>query len=138
MDQLFAALGDGTRRGIVAMLSDGRERAVGDLAAPFRMTLPAVTKHLRVLEDAEVVTSEKRGRVRWCRLRPQRMQPAIAWIEYHRRFWEQRFDELEVFLEETAPAAPGEPAAPPPSPSAHPSAPDQPSAPSSAIPHQPR
>jgi len=120
LDALFTALGDGTRRGIVAMLSDGRDHAVGDLAAPFRMTLPAVTKHLRVLEDAAVVTSEKRGRVRFCRLQPKILRPVMDWLEHHRRFWEQRFDELETYLEETdperEPAAEPPPAVPPPPP----------------------
>jgi DNA-binding transcriptional ArsR family regulator len=117
LDALFTALGDGTRRGIVAVLSDGRDHAVGDLAAPFRMTLPAVTKHLRVLEDAAVVTSEKRGRVRYCRLQPRILRPVMDWLEHHRRFWEQRFDELETYLEETDPdrdaAADLPPAVPP-------------------------
>lgn len=98
LDALFAALADRTRRGMVEALADGGERAVSELAAPWRMSLPAAAKHLRVLEEAGLVVSRKRGRVRWCRLRPERLAPVVDWLAHWRAFWSGRLDELERFL----------------------------------------
>ena len=109
LDQIFAALGDSTRRGIVAMLGDGRERTLGELAAPWRMSLPGVSKHVRVLEAATLVASEKRGRVRWCHLRTERLRPAADWLAFYQRFWSDRFDELDQFLTDANRPKPTEP-----------------------------
>ncbi len=108
LDSIFAALGDGTRRGIITMLGDGRERTLGELAAPWRMSLPAVSKHIRVLETAALVGSEKRGRVRWCHLRPERLRPAAQWLAFYQRFWTDRLDELDRFLNNPNQPAPTE------------------------------
>jgi DNA-binding transcriptional ArsR family regulator len=100
LDSTFSALSDATRRGILAKLAQG-ETSVSDLAAPYKMSLPAVSKHLRVLEDAGLVTRHKDGRVHRCRLVAEPMKTAAEWIEYYRQFWEQQFDSLARYLEES-------------------------------------
>jgi DNA-binding transcriptional ArsR family regulator len=95
----FAALSDVTRRGILARLVQG-ESSVSELAAPYKMSLPAVSKHLRVLEDAGLVTRHKDGRVHRCRLVAEPMKDAAEWIERYRQFWEHQFDALADYLEE--------------------------------------
>ncbi|MFQ5600912.1 MAG: ArsR/SmtB family transcription factor [Candidatus Krumholzibacteriia bacterium] len=97
LDRTFAALADPTRRAIVARLAQG-EASVSELADPFRVSLPAITKHLSVLERAGLVESRKIGRVRRCRLQPKPMRRASEWIELHRHFWQQRFDALDRYL----------------------------------------
>jgi DNA-binding transcriptional ArsR family regulator len=100
LDATFAALADPTRRAIVARLARG-EAAVSDLAGPLPMSLPAVLKHLSALERAGLVQGDKRGRVRHCRLEPAPLSEAVAWITRHHRFWEERFQALDRYLEAT-------------------------------------
>ena len=102
LDQTFAALSDATRRAIVARLAEG-EAAISDLAEPFEMSLTAVSKHVRVLSEAGLVTVEKRGRARFCRLEGEAMKPAAEWIGDYRRFWEGRLEALGRYLAEDAP-----------------------------------
>jgi DNA-binding transcriptional ArsR family regulator len=101
LDATFAALSDATRRGILARLALG-EASVTDLADPYDMSLPAVSKHLRVLERAKLVERRKDGRVHRCRLIAEPMKGAADWIERYRKFWEQQFDSLARYLEESA------------------------------------
>lgn len=98
LDDTFAALSDPTRRAILERLGRG-EATVSELAKPAEMSLTGLKKHLRVLEEAELIVTEKRGRSRHCRLGPQRLEDAGAWIEEFRRGWEQRFDQLEEIIE---------------------------------------
>ena len=102
LNAVFSALADPTRREILARLSEG-EASVTELAEPFEMSLPAVSKHLGVLEDAGLLTREKDGRVRHCRLVPEPMQDALEWIARYGRFWEAQFDSLERYLSESRP-----------------------------------
>lgn len=97
LDATFSALGDGTRRAIVARLADG-EATLSDLAAPFDMSLTAVSKHLRVLSDAGLVDIEKRGRTRHCRLRGAPIKEAVDWLSKYESFWIDRFDALARHL----------------------------------------
>lgn len=99
LDAVFFALSDSTRRAILKRLADG-ELPVGELAEPFDISLPAVSKHLRVLRRAGLVAQEKDGRVRRCQLVAEPMQEAAAWIAQYRRFWEERFDALAVYLDQ--------------------------------------
>ena len=98
LDAIFSALGDPTRRAILARLAQG-EASVGELAAPHAMSLPAVSKHLRVLETAGLLRKEKEGRVIHCRLEAVPLRDAAAWIAEYRRFWEARLDTLAGYLE---------------------------------------
>lgn len=101
-DQLsatFAALADPTRRAILARLASG-ETTVNELAAPFEMTLSAVTKHLKVLEGAGLITRGRDAQRRPCRLAAQPLQEASDWIEQYRAYWEQRFDNLDTYLDQ--------------------------------------
>jgi DNA-binding transcriptional ArsR family regulator len=100
LDATFAALSDATRRGILARLAQG-EASISDLAVPYDMSLPAVSKHVRVLERAKLVARRKDGRVYRCRLAAGPMKDAVRWIEHYRQFWEQQFDALARFLEES-------------------------------------
>src|SRR5580698_11257482 len=100
LDSTFAALSDATRRGILARLARQGETSVSELAAPYKMSLPAVSKHLRVLEDAGLVKRHKDGRVHRCRLVAEPMKDAAEWIERYRQFWEHQFDALADYLEE--------------------------------------
>jgi DNA-binding transcriptional ArsR family regulator len=98
LDASFAALSDATRRGVLEQL--GRvDASITDLAQQFDMTLTGMKKHVGVLEGAGLVTTEKVGRVRTCRLGPRRLEDETAWIERYRRLWEARFDELEKVVE---------------------------------------
>lgn len=102
MDHLsltFSALADPTRRAILARLAEG-ETTVTELAAPFAMTLPAVTKHLKVLERAGLVIRGREAQWRPCRLDAKPLQQAVGWIEQYRQFWEERLDRLEDYLRE--------------------------------------
>jgi DNA-binding transcriptional ArsR family regulator len=98
----FAALADPTRRAILKRLAGG-ERSVTELAAPFRMTLPAVTKHLKVLEKAGLIRRGRRAQWRPCRLEAAPLKEASEWVAQYRRFWEDRFDRLEDYLREVQP-----------------------------------
>lgn len=99
LDVPFAALADGTRRGVLEHL--GRSDAsITDLADRFEMTLTGMRKHVAVLEDAGLVTTEKVGRVRRCRLGVRRLDEVEEWIESHHRRWDERFRHLDQVLEE--------------------------------------
>lgn len=100
LDATFAALADPTRRAILARLARG-ESSVMELAEPFDISLPAILKHLRVLEEAGLLGRQKDGRVNRCRLLVKPMKDAAAWIEHYRKFWEQQFDALARYLDET-------------------------------------
>jgi DNA-binding transcriptional ArsR family regulator len=100
LDTAFAALADGTRRGILERLGRG-SASISDLAESFDMTLTGIKKHVSVLEDARLVTTEKVGRVRTCRLGPRRLEDEQAWIAKYQRTLEQRFDHLERLLRRT-------------------------------------
>jgi DNA-binding transcriptional ArsR family regulator len=104
LDATFAALADPTRRAILARLALG-EATVGELAAPFEVSLPAISKHLRVLESAGLLRREIDGRVHRCRLAPDPMKDAAGWIESYRAFWESQFDGLVKYLEATGQSA---------------------------------
>ena len=93
----FAALADPTRRAILARLALG-EATVTELAKPFDMSLPGVSKHLRVLEDAGLIVKGRDAQFRPCRLEPARLRDVSAWVEQYRRLWEERFDRLDDFL----------------------------------------
>ena len=95
----FAALADPTRRAILARLISG-ERPVTELAAPFAMSLPAVSKHLKVLERAGLIARGREAQWRPCRLEARPLKDAFNWLEHYRRFWEQSFDRLEDYLGE--------------------------------------
>jgi DNA-binding transcriptional ArsR family regulator len=99
LDDSFAALSDATRRGVLEQL--GRSDAsITDLAGQFHMTLTGMRKHVGVLEQAGLVTTEKVGRVRTCRLGPRRLEEETAWIERYRQLWDSRFDELDRLVEQ--------------------------------------
>lgn len=98
LDSTFAALSDATRRGILAQLASG-EASVTELAKPYDMSLPAVSKHLRVLESAGLVARSKDGRVHRCRLEAAPMKSAADWIAHYRQFWEAQLDSLQRYLE---------------------------------------
>jgi DNA-binding transcriptional ArsR family regulator len=95
----FSALADPTRRAILARLALG-ESSVTDLAAPFEMSMPAVSKHLRVLERAGLVERSRDAQFRPCRLRADPLQQAAGWLEQYRRFWEESFDRLDDYLQQ--------------------------------------
>src|SRR6187455_424135 len=97
LSRTFAALADPTRRRILEDLAHG-DRCVTDLARPYRMSLPAVSKHLRVLERAGLLRRKRRGRVHELKLEAKPMQKAQQWIEEYRRFWEQNLDRLDAYL----------------------------------------
>ncbi|MEO8575153.1 MAG: metalloregulator ArsR/SmtB family transcription factor [Gemmatimonadales bacterium] len=99
LDLTFAALSDPTRRAILSMLASG-EKSVTDLAEPFRMTLPAVSKHLKVLQRAGLVSQSREAQWRPCRLEAEPLKDAAAWIEHYRQYWEQSFDRLDEYLHE--------------------------------------
>lgn len=103
MDAVFSALGDPTRRAILARLAQG-ETSVSALAEPHAMSLPAVSKHLRVLENAGLVSREKAGRVVRCRLEHDPLKGAADWIAAYRRFWQDQLDALAGYLESVGPA----------------------------------
>ncbi len=99
LDASFAALSDATRRGVLEQL--GREDAsITVLAVKFHMTLTGMKKHVGVLEDAGLVTTEKVGRVRTCKLGPRRLEDETAWLESYRQMWDARFDELQLVVDE--------------------------------------
>src|SRR5579862_2578281 len=99
LDASFAALSDATRRGILERLGRA-DASITDLAEKFHMTLTGMKKHVGVLEQAGLVTTEKIGRVRTCKLGLRRLEEEAAWIERYRRLWASRFDELDEVVEE--------------------------------------
>ena len=100
LDGAFAALADQTRRGILERLGRG-EASISDLAAKFEMSLTGIKKHVSILEDASLLTTEKVGRVRSCKLGPRRLEDESAWISAYQQMLAERLDHLEAFLERT-------------------------------------
>jgi len=99
LDAGFAALSEATRRGVLEQLGRA-DASITDLAETFHMTLTGMRKHVGVLERAELVTTEKVGRVRSCKLGPRRLVDETAWIERYRQLWDARFDELDRVVEQ--------------------------------------
>jgi DNA-binding transcriptional ArsR family regulator len=99
LDASFAALSDATRRGVLERLGRA-DASITDLAEKFHMTLTGMKKHVGVLEQAGLVTTEKVGRVRTCKLGPLRLEEETAWIEGYRQLWDARFDELDNVIDE--------------------------------------
>ena len=99
LSSTFAALADPTRRAILARLASG-EKSVNDLAEPFEMSLPAVSKHLKVLESAGLITRGREAQWRPCRLDAAPLKDIANWVERYRKFWEQSFDRLDAYLRE--------------------------------------
>ena len=99
LDASFAALSDATRRGVLEQLGRA-DASITDLAEKFHMTLTGMKKHVSVLEVAGLVTTEKVGRVRTCKLGPRRLEEETAWIDRYRQLWAARFDELDDVIEE--------------------------------------
>jgi DNA-binding transcriptional ArsR family regulator len=97
LDATFSALADPTRRAILARLARG-EASVNELAAPFDMSLPAISKHLKVLERAGLITRTRDAQWRPCRIEPAPLVAAVDWIEQHRKTWESRLDRLDAYL----------------------------------------
>jgi DNA-binding transcriptional ArsR family regulator len=95
----FAALADPTRRAILSRLARG-ETSVTELARPFKISLPAVTKHLKVLQRAGLITQSRQAQWRPCKLEPKPLQDVSVWVEQYRQFWEASFDRLENYLRE--------------------------------------
>jgi DNA-binding transcriptional ArsR family regulator len=95
----FSALADPTRRSILARLARG-EASVTELAAPFKMSLPAISKHLKVLERAGLIARGREAQWRPCRLEPEALKTVADWVEEYREFWEERFDRLDAYLQE--------------------------------------
>ena len=99
LDASFSALSDATRRGVLEELGRA-DASITDLAETFHMTLTGMRKHVGVLERADLVTTEKVGRVRTCKLGPRGLEDETSWIERYRRLWDTRFDELDNVVEE--------------------------------------
>jgi DNA-binding transcriptional ArsR family regulator len=98
LDRAFSALADPTRRAIVSHLCDG-PKSITELSEPFELALPSLLKHVRVLEQAGLLSSEKTGRIRTCRLEPHTLQFTEVWIRQHISIWEQRLDRMEAHIE---------------------------------------
>src|ERR1700750_1562546 len=99
LDASFSALSDATRRGVLEQLGRA-DASISDLAERFHMTLTGMKKHVGVLEQAGLVTTQKEGRVRTCRLGRRGLQVAAVWLEQHRRLWAARFDDLDKVIDE--------------------------------------
>jgi DNA-binding transcriptional ArsR family regulator len=99
LSETFGALADPTRRAILARLASG-EASVTELAAPFDMSMPAISKHLKVLERAGLIARGREAQWRPCRLDPRRLREVFDWVEHYRRFWEESFDRLDEYLQE--------------------------------------
>lgn len=97
LDHTFGALADPTRRAILVRLAQG-EATVGELAKPFDISLPAISRHLKVLEEASLISNERDGKHRRCRLKPEALAAAADWLEFHRRFWIGSFERLDAHL----------------------------------------
>ena len=97
LDDTFAALANATRRGILARLAEG-EASVNDLAAPFDLTLPAISKHIKVLERAGLVTRGRRAQCRPCALEATTLAEVSTWAEQYRPIWEARFDRMDSYI----------------------------------------
>jgi len=101
LDHIFHSLSDATRRAVIAQLANGPAR-IGDLAQRHHMALPSFMKHIRVLEESEIIISRKRGRIRTCELRSEALTAAQDWLERERRIWGARLDQLDAFVETLA------------------------------------
>ena len=99
LSMTFAALADPTRRAILARLAEG-EATVKELAEPFNMSLPAISKHLRVLERAGLISQGRKAQWRPCKLETAPLEDAAAWMEQYRHIWEARFDQLDTYLQD--------------------------------------
>ena len=99
LDRAFAALADRTRRAILARLATG-EAGVTELAEPFQMSLPAVSKHLKVLEKAGLITRSPHAQWRYCRLQPEPLKQVADWVGNYARFWEESYERLDEYLED--------------------------------------
>jgi DNA-binding transcriptional ArsR family regulator len=99
LNATFAALADPTRRAILARLASG-EASVLELAEPFDISLPAISKHLKVLEHAGLISRSRDAQRRPCRIEGDALRDATAWMEQYRRFWDERFDQLDDYLKE--------------------------------------
>jgi DNA-binding transcriptional ArsR family regulator len=99
LDRAFAALADPTRRAILARLALG-EAGVTELAEPFRMSLPAVSKHLKVLERAGLITRTNQAQWRYCRLEPAPLKKVADWVGDYQRFWDESYERLDEYLED--------------------------------------
>lgn len=108
LDAVLAALSDPTRRAIVGRLAEG-EATVLELAEPFTITLPAISRHLKVLEHAGLISRARNGKQRPCRLRPEPLAEVAAWAEHTRSAWEHRLDRLEAHLAAHHPHQPDRP-----------------------------
>ncbi|MEL6840566.1 MAG: metalloregulator ArsR/SmtB family transcription factor [Pseudomonadota bacterium] len=97
LDRVFAALSDATRRGMMAQLSKG-DANVSQLAEPYAMSQPAISKHLKILENAGLIERTKIGRETWVRARPEKAEEAAEWIKHYATFWQQRFDAVDHIL----------------------------------------
>src|SRR5215467_5551689 len=97
LDLAFAALADPTRRAIITRLASG-EATVKELAKPFAISLPAVSRHLRVLERANLIRQERERQFRRCRLNPEGLQAASEWLDFYQRFWSESFERLDEHL----------------------------------------
>lgn len=106
LDRVFGALADPTRRAILARLTQG-DAGVLEVAGPFPMSQPAVTKHLRVLERAGLISRRRSARHRLCRLEPARLKQLSDWVGSYREFWEESFDRLDELLQELGPTRDG-------------------------------
>src|SRR5579864_7782428 len=99
LSETFGALADPTRRAILGRLASG-EASVTELAAPFEMSMPAISKHLKVLERAGLISRGREAQWRPCRLQAAPLQDVAGWVEHYRKFWEQSFDRLDDYLRE--------------------------------------
>jgi DNA-binding transcriptional ArsR family regulator len=99
LDQTFGALADPVRRAILVRLARG-EASVGELAKPFEISLPAISRHLKVLERASLITNERHGKERRCALKPQALTAAREWLDFHERFWSGSLDRLDAHLKQ--------------------------------------
>jgi DNA-binding transcriptional ArsR family regulator len=99
LDYTFSALADPTRRALLARLAEG-EATVGELARPFAISLPAISRHLKILEEASLISNERHGKHRLCRLRPEALAGATEWLDFYRRFWSESLKRLDAYLRE--------------------------------------
>lgn len=99
LDETFAALANPVRRAILLRLVDG-EASVNELAAPFELTLPAISRHIKVLEHAGLIARGRRAQLRPCRLQPAAFEAVSSWVDQYRPIWEQRFDRIDGYVEQ--------------------------------------
>jgi DNA-binding transcriptional ArsR family regulator len=102
LDRTYRALGDGTRRAILHELAGGRPRTAGELGRHFQSAQPTISRHLKVLEDAQLIERSVTGRVHWFRLQPKGLREATRWLMRHQAFWEGAVNQLERLLREEA------------------------------------